>query len=71
MKIFRTVVLAVAVAVTTLLAGCGKVGIEGAVKQHFGDWAQITLPAGCVAKQISASRGAGVAVLCEDGRVFH
>lgn len=53
------------------LAGCGKVGVGGAISQTFGNWAQVNLPNGCKAKQISAEENSGVAVLCEDGRVFH
>jgi hypothetical protein len=54
-----------------LLGGCGKLGFSGHVAHAFGDWAAVDLPPGCVAKQIAASEGgSGVAVLCEDGRVF-
>ncbi len=53
------------------LVGCGKVGVGGSVKQIFGDWAEVKLPDGCRAKQISAEESSGVAVLCEDGRIFH
>ena len=53
------------------LSGCGKLGISGIVSQEVGNWAQLNLPDGCVAKQISAEESSGVAVLCEDGRVFH
>ena len=54
-----------------LLAGCGKLGFGGHVAHAFGDWALVDLPKGCVAKQIAASEGgAGIAVLCEDGRVY-
>lgn len=58
-------------AIAVVLSGCGKTGIGGAINQQFGDWAEIRLPTGCVAKQISAEESSGVAVLCEDGRVFH
>lgn len=53
------------------LAGCGKIGVSGVVSQVVGNWAEVKLPANCQAKQISAEENSGVAVLCEDGRVFH
>ena len=53
------------------LAGCGKIGVGGTMKQLVGDWAQVTLPDGCKAKQIAGEEGNGVIVLCEDGRIFH
>lgn len=53
------------------LSACDKVGVGGAMSQVFGNWAEVKLPPGCVAKQVSAEEGNGVAVLCEDGRVFH
>jgi hypothetical protein len=53
------------------LTGCGKLGVSGTVGKAFGDWAEVKLPSGCVAKQISAEEQGGVAVLCEDGRVFN
>lgn len=53
------------------LAGCGKLGIGGHISQLVGNWAEVKLPDGCKAKQVSAEEGSGVAVLCEDGRVFH
>ena len=61
-----TVILAL-----SLLAGCGKVGVSGVMSQVVGNWAEVKLPDGCVAKSISAEENSGVAVLCEDGRVFH
>lgn len=62
----------IALAVALLcLAGCGKVGLGGQISQGLGNWAQVRLPDGCVAKQVAAEEGSGVAVLCEDGRVFH
>jgi len=61
----------IALALTLTLAGCDKVGADGTVAQMLGSWAQVTLPDGCIAKQIAASENNGVAVLCEDGRVFH
>lgn len=54
-----------------LLCGCQKLGVSGHLSQLVGDWAQVKLPPDCKAKQISAEEGTGVAVLCEDGRVFH
>lgn len=59
------------VAFSPLLFGCDKVGVGGSISQAFGSWAELRLPPGCVAKQISAEESAGVAILCEDGRVFH
>lgn len=53
------------------LTGCAKKGAMGGFKQLVGDWAQINLPEGCKAHQISADSHGGVSVLCEDGRVFH
>lgn len=53
------------------LAACGKYGMTGHVSHMLGNWAEVSLPDGCVAKQIAAEEGSGVAVLCEDGRVFH
>lgn len=54
-----------------LLSGCGKLGVSGHISHAFGNWAQVDLPSGCAVKQIAASEGgSGVAVLCEDGRVF-
>lgn len=54
-----------------LLSGCEKVGAGGALNRAFGNWAPVTLPDGCKAKQIAADEHGGVSVLCEDGRVFH
>lgn len=59
------------VALSLTLAACGKTGVSGSISQTFGNWAQVRLPAGCIAKLISAEESSGVAVLCEDGRVFH
>lgn len=53
------------------LAGCQKIGAGGVWNQVKGDWAEVHLPKDCKPKQIAAEEGAGVAVLCEDGRVFH
>lgn len=59
------------IAACLLLSACGKIGLGGQVSQLMGNWAELKLPEGCRPKQISAEEGAGVAVLCEDGRVFH
>lgn len=53
------------------LCACQKLGISGQLAQVVGDWAQVRLPPGCVPRQIASEEGKGVAVLCEDGRVFH
>lgn len=53
------------------LSGCGKTGLTGAIAQNLGSWAEIKLPPGCRVRQIAAESGSGVAVLCEDGRLFH
>ena len=58
-------------AACALLGACGKVGFNGTIDRAFGSWAAVTLPPGCVAKQIAADEHGGVSVLCEDGRVFH
>lgn len=63
--------LSVALIALLLLSGCGKLGFSGHVSQMFGNWAEVKLPDGCKARQISAEEGSGVAILCEDGRVFH
>lgn len=64
----KTIVI---VGLMALLAACGKIGVGGHISHAFGNWAQVDLPTGCVAKQLAASEGgSGVAVLCEDGRVF-
>lgn len=55
---------------TASLSACSKMG-SGVLSQMIGNWAEITPPAGCKVRQIAASSDAGVAVLCEDGRVFH
>lgn len=59
------------VALTFWLSACGKLGFVGTVTQQFGGWAEVNLPEGCKVKQIAAEAGSGVAILCEDGRVFH
>ena len=53
------------------LAGCGKLGLSGSFNQAVGNWARVSLPDGCNVKQIAAEHDNGVAILCEDGRVFH
>jgi hypothetical protein len=53
------------------LAGCDKLGVNGVVNQAVGNWAEVKLPDGCTARQVSAEEKGGVAVLCADGRVFH
>jgi hypothetical protein len=53
------------------LSGCDKYGSGGGFSHLLGNWAQVNLPDGCVAKQIAVEENSGVAVLCEDGRVFH
>lgn len=63
--------LTIALLICALLAGCGKVGVEGTISRAFGNFVQVTLPDGCKAKQIAADEHGGVSVLCEDGRVFH
>ena len=59
------------VAACLLLSSCDKVGAGGGISHLVGNWTEVHLPQGCVAKQIAAEEGNGVAVLCEDGRVFH
>lgn len=54
-----------------MLASCSKYGASGTIDHALGDWAQVNLPTGCVAKQIAVEENSGVAVLCQDGRVFH
>ena len=58
-------------AIAILISGCGKTGIGGSFSQLAGNWAQIKEPDGCKVKQIAAESSSGVAVLCEDGRIFH
>lgn len=64
----RTVI---AITMLLMLSACGKLGVSGHISQFVGNWAQINLPDGCKPKQIAAETGNGVAVLCEDGRVYH
>jgi hypothetical protein len=59
------------VALCLTLSACDKLGPTGIANQAVGNWAQIQLPPGCTVKQIAAEEHGGVAVLCEDGRVFH
>jgi hypothetical protein len=63
--------LALMLLTAVALAGCGKLGAGGEVSKAFGNWVAVPLPAGCVAKQIAAEENGGVAVLCEDGRIFN
>jgi len=63
--------IAIVLAVAVLASGCGKVGVSGTIDRAFGSWAAVSLPQGCIAKQIAADEHGGVSVLCEDGRVFH
>ena len=67
-KLQRTMIL---VACTISLSGCGKYGVTGHLSHMVGNWVEVALPDGCKAKQIAAEERSGVAVLCEDGRVFH
>ena len=53
------------------MAACGKIGVGGRLNSLVGNWAEVSLPVGCTAKQIASSSDHGVAVLCEDGHVFH
>ena len=64
----RIVLVALACAA---LAGCDKYGSGGYWSHMVGNWVQVQLPAGCNVKQIAAEERGGVAVLCDDGRVFH
>lgn len=67
----KIILLAALTVLTVTLSGCGKIGVSGRLAHTFGDWAAVTLPSGCVPKQIAAEEGAdGVVVMCEDGRVF-
>lgn len=54
-----------------LLAACDKVSVGQRLNRVVGNWAELQVPAGCKPKQISVEEGSGVAVLCEDGRIFH
>ncbi len=63
--------LAILAILAVALVGCGKMGVAGHINQAFGNWAQITVPKDCVPKEIASSSDAGVALLCEDGRLFH
>lgn len=58
-------------AVCAGLTSCGKLGFTGHLQHMIGNWAQVQLPPNCVPKQIAAEENSGVAILCEDGRVFH
>lgn len=63
--------LIMAALLALILAGCGKMGGSGTIHQAFGNWAELKLPKDCVPKQIASSSDIGVALLCEDGRLFH
>lgn len=68
----KTVRLVSAIALLSVtLAGCDKYGGGGRLNQLLGNWTEVKLPDGCVAKQIAAEHVSGVVVLCEDGRIFH
>lgn len=54
-----------------LTFGCAKYGVSGCASHAVGDWAQVNIPDGCKVKAIAAEKDSGVAILCEDGRVFH
>jgi len=56
---------------TVALTGCSKYGAGAGLDRLMGNWVPVNLPSGCVVKQIAAEESGGVAVLCEDGRVFH
>lgn len=53
------------------LTACDKMGATGILNQNLGNWAELKLPKYCVPKEIASSSDAGVALLCEDGRLFH
>lgn len=67
----RYIKVAVICASVLSVAGCSKYGVNGSINQVIGDWTQLNLPKGCVAKQIAAEGSSSMAVLCEDGRVFY
>ena len=68
----RNISLMIAIgALLVALAACGKLGDGGVMNKIVGNWAQVNLPSGCAAKQIAAEEHGGVAILCEDGRVFN
>ena len=50
------------------LVGCEKQGVDGGPASY--NWHEIQLPPACRPKSIAGAAG-GMAVLCEDGRVFH
>lgn len=67
----KRVLFVVALLGVSALAGCDKYGAGSGIDRLLGNWVPVTLPDGCVVKQIAAEENGGVAVLCEDGRVFH
>lgn len=67
----KKLTLAASLLALTALAGCGKYGAGTALDRLIGNWAPIAPPSGCVVKQIAAEESGGLAVLCEDGRLFH
>ena len=72
MKTIRNSLLIICVLITAVaLTACDKIGGTGTLNQMVGNWAEVKLPKGCVAKQIAGEEGSGVIVLCEDGRIFH
>lgn len=50
-----------------LMQSCGKGGSNSVV---IGGWSEVIAPDGCKVKQISYGRYS-IALLCEDGRIFH
>lgn len=70
MRILVCISLA-SMALCLALAACNKTGVGGYAGRLLGDWVQLKLPEGCVARQIAADEQGGVSVLCEDGRIFH
>jgi dihydroxyacid dehydratase/phosphogluconate dehydratase len=65
-----------AIGVLTVLAcvalvSCDKIAPGQGLNRLVGNWVPLQLPAGCAVRQIAAEESGGVAVLCEDGRVFH
>jgi hypothetical protein len=57
-------------AILLTFSGCDKYGVGTKLDRMVGNWVPVTLPEGCVVKQI-ASDETGIAVLCDDGRIFH
>lgn len=71
----RPAPIAALAALTVLFCGaltaCDKYGAGTGVSRLLGNWAEVKLPDGCRAKQIAADERGGIAVLCDDGRLFH